>query len=401
MNKQIEPKSFRDLFRGYYSPSEDDFNELFEKAVFILDTNELLNLYRYSQDVGREFLEVLRKLDSRLWIPYQVAFEFQKNLFSVIQEEKEKFNNLNNDFQEIQSNIKEKLKKYPSINSDELLDKFSQLFAPYLESIKEFNQEKYNSLTGEINDLFSGKIGNSFVEQKELNAIYEEGESRYKNSHPPGFKDSNKSKETPDIHNGLIIRRQYADLIVWKQILAKISEERLTHVIFITSDAKEDWWRKEQGKTISPRPELIEEAIKAGAKMFYMYSSKNFLKYAKEYLGITIEEESIRQVEGVKELVQESVIQSLKGLTNPDIYSERGNYLLNNLLAQTNLFAQIKKKVKDKPKYSTSCPECGSLETRILQHNIVAPSGEPANATQLICSSCGLQRILQYEPLDD
>jgi hypothetical protein len=395
MNKQIEPKSFRDLFCGYYSPSEEEFNELFEKAVFILDTNELLNLYKYSQDVGKEFLEVLRKLDNRLWIPYQVAFEFQKNLFSVIQEEKEKFNNLNKDFQEIQLNIKEKLKKYPSINSDELLVKFNQLFAPYLESIKEFNQEKYNSLTDEINDLFSGKIGNPFAQQKDLDTIYEEGESRYKNSHPPGFKDSNKSKEIPYIHNGLIIRRQYGDLIVWKQILAKISESKLTHVVFITSDGKEDWWRKEQGKTISPRPELIEEAIKSGAKSFYMYSSKNFLKHAREYWGITVEEESIRQVEGVKELTtKELLLKSLKGFTDSDVYSERGNSLLNHL------FTQITKKVKDKPKYSTSCPECGSLETKILQHDVVAPSGEPANATQLICSSCGLQRILQYESLD-
>lgn len=390
MNEQKEPKSFRDLFCGYYLPSEEEFNELFEKAVFILDTNELLNLYRYSQDVGKEFLEVLRKLDNRLWIPYQVAFEFQKNLFSVIQEEKEKFNNLNKDFQEIQLNIKEKLKKYPSINSDELLVKFGQLFDPYLESIKEFNQDKYNSLTDEINNLFSGKIGNPFVEQKQLDEIYKEGESRYMNSHPPGFKDSKKSKEIPYIHNGLIMKRQYGDLIVWKQILAKISESKITHVVFVTSDGKEDWWRIEHGKTISPRPELIEEAIKSGAKSFYMYSSKNFLKFAKEYLGITVEEESIRQVEGVKELVRK---ESLKEFLDSDVYSEKTSSLLN-------LLTQIIKKVKDKPKYSTSCPECGSLETQIFQHNTVAPSGEPANATQLVCSSCGLQRILQYEPLD-
>jgi hypothetical protein len=37
----------KDIFRGYYKLDDDEFKQLWKKAVFIFDTNVLLNLYRY------------------------------------------------------------------------------------------------------------------------------------------------------------------------------------------------------------------------------------------------------------------------------------------------------------------------------------------------------------------
>jgi hypothetical protein len=35
------------LLRGYYQPTQEEFDELWEKYIFAFDTNILLNVYRY------------------------------------------------------------------------------------------------------------------------------------------------------------------------------------------------------------------------------------------------------------------------------------------------------------------------------------------------------------------
>ena len=58
----------RDLFPGYYAP--EDFQELWDKATFVLDANVLLNLYRFPKPAAEELLRVLDKVSDRLWVPY-------------------------------------------------------------------------------------------------------------------------------------------------------------------------------------------------------------------------------------------------------------------------------------------------------------------------------------------
>jgi hypothetical protein len=103
-----------------------------------------------------------------------------------------------------------------------------------------------------------------------------------------------------------MIRREYGDLILWYQIIDHASTAKISHLILVTDDQKEDWWWKiDSGgpKTIGPRAELIDELMeKAGVSSFYQYNSENFLRYARQYLKIDVGEESIRQVQETREL---------------------------------------------------------------------------------------------------
>ena len=114
--------------------------------------------------------------------------------------------------------------------------------------------------------------------------IYKEGEARYKNKIPPGFGDL--PKPIPD---------RYGDLVFWKEILRKNASQD-TPIILVTSDRKSDWYLKELGLTIGPRPELIEEFKVSKPNLFYMYPTDQFLKYSKEYLQFEITEETIKEV---------------------------------------------------------------------------------------------------------
>jgi hypothetical protein len=304
------------LFPGYYSPSEEEFLELWQKCIFIFDTNVLLDFYEYRNETRKDFFKVLDAIKDRLWIPHQVALEYHENRITRIKQ--------------AESNFTE-AKKILDIEASKILDQKttqalshnfkSQYFSPEaVQEIKEnvkkvfdtfwdklaFGREDLIQINGsdyirdKITDLLQGKIGEPPINQAELNEIYSEGQQRYEIFRPPGFKDLEDKK--PDSHyicKGLAFKRVYGDLILWKQILKQVKSKSLSHIIFITGDNKEDWWRKERGETIGGRPELVEEILEAGASLFYMYKPERFLEYAQKYLQLEVKEESIQQVKEV------------------------------------------------------------------------------------------------------
>ena len=57
----------------------DAINVIWERGVIVLDTNILLNLYRYSEATRDDILSAMEKLKDRLWMPYQVGLEYFNN----------------------------------------------------------------------------------------------------------------------------------------------------------------------------------------------------------------------------------------------------------------------------------------------------------------------------------
>lgn len=67
-------------------------------------------------------------------------------------------------------------------------------------------------------------------------------------------------------------------------------------ILLITGDNKEDWFQKEIGLTIGPRPELIEEFKSVKNNLFFCYSTDKFLKHAEKYIGIKVEDNIVEEV---------------------------------------------------------------------------------------------------------
>jgi PIN like domain len=117
----------------------------------------------------------------------------------------------------------------------------------------------------------------------ERNEIYERAEQRIQLSIPPGFGDAAQKK---DYH-------RYGDVVLWLQMLdyAKASQKTL---IFVTSDSKEDWWRRQSGKTVGPRQELIQEMHVAAGVGFHMYTPATFIEHAAKSLELQTESAKIK-----------------------------------------------------------------------------------------------------------
>ena len=72
-------------FSDFYGPSEQECNEIWQKAIVTFDSSSLLGLYELSPESRSEILSVMKSLKqmNRLWIPHQVGLEFHSNRVRV------------------------------------------------------------------------------------------------------------------------------------------------------------------------------------------------------------------------------------------------------------------------------------------------------------------------------
>ena len=76
----------KNAIKEFLEPTSDEKQRLWENCVFVFDTNVLLNLYRYSAKTRTSLLAAFESFKERIWIPYQVAFEFMRKRCEVIYE---------------------------------------------------------------------------------------------------------------------------------------------------------------------------------------------------------------------------------------------------------------------------------------------------------------------------
>ncbi len=301
----------RSSFFDFYPPTAEDYQRLWREATIVLDTNVLLNLYRLPDTARKELLDVLELLKDRLWIPHQVALEFQRKRLSVIATERKSVENALGSANNLVSDLKRKVddlqldKRGLGIEPESLISELGKANSMLIEAIQTAQKTQLDiSLTDPIRDrvdaLFESKVGNAPVSQDEINELTKGGEDRYKDKIPPGFMDSDKEKnpnEAVFIFNKLKYQRKFGDLILWRQIINEAKNSNIKTILFVTSEQKEDWWNKEHGKIIGPQSELIREIREdGGVDLFWMYSSSQFLEYATKFTEAKISEKSLQEI---------------------------------------------------------------------------------------------------------
>ena len=267
-------------YKGYYSLSSSELEDLWENGIFTFDANILLNLYRYSQSTSNELLQVIKKLKPRIWLSYQAGLEFHRNRLKIIKEQEESYQTLIDELDKDESKLINQLgsNRHPFITgSEEIIKQLKDLFKEIKSKLKKQSEDylklvKEDNILNGVTELFNKKVGRKYSEE-ELEKIFKEGEVRYEKKIPPGFEDS-KEKEGG---------RKYGDLVIWYQII-EYAKENKKPIIFVTAEQKEDWWRKNKGEIIGPCPELIEELEAKASVPFHMYRVDPFLKYSQKYL---------------------------------------------------------------------------------------------------------------------
>jgi hypothetical protein len=346
----------RNLFSWRIKPSEAEFSDLWENAIFVFDTNFLLDLYRVSRFTAENFLTILEHIQDRIWLPYQVVNEFFDRREGVIHSEAESFKKAlseletwkteqQTEHQKSFSRLRGCLSQVGRIVSDGVKDLFNDQKA-YLDAIEKVEQsfrkkieqlEKDHTSLNPSEDiileklllLFDTKVGEPFAEEDLVN-LHKEADNRYQRLQAPGFKDKDKNDE-----------RKYGDFILWKQIL-NFAKKESRPIIFVTSEKKEDWWKKRGHEIVSPRDDLRREFLELTQQTFWMYRTTRFFELAEKKLKVEIDPRSIDEIIAIADL--ESVDEADDGSLRQDLeqiqISDSATQSLE-LVNLTNIVSQI------------------------------------------------------------
>ena len=274
----------KNAIREYLELNSKEKNDLWGTATFVFDTNVFLNLYRYSNNTRNQLIESFEWLKKRIWMPYQVASEFCKDRYNVIDEANRRFDNISAEADKLADSWKTELR----LDQNDLdIKELSKYLKEWIFKKRDSNYLTFNVTDDEVFyrllDLFDGKVGKPFSGEEKLK-IEQEGEKRYAGKIPPGYKDSKK------------VENRFGDLLVWKEIIGYAKSKKVD-IIFVTHDQKEDWWNIINVKTIGPRIELRKEFYEETGRIFHMYTMSTFLSFFTANKENSIDKATIDEVE--------------------------------------------------------------------------------------------------------
>ncbi|MFG1858928.1 PIN-like domain-containing protein, partial [Actinomadura geliboluensis] len=289
--------SMRELFPGYYPPAEDDVKTFITQGLVVFDTNALLNIYRFTEQARTEYLDTLRLLEDRLWVPHHVGFEFFNNRAGVISDcaaaNDTLVTALGVPFEQARAMI-DAFAGYRGLSASEteglvqILDGAAAQILDKLHEIYDFTvspgtDPDADPILREIETLLDGKIGPAFTEKEAMQAT-SDGKRRINNNIPPGYADRGKPGD-----------KAIGDYLLWAQTIKK-AKGGDKPILLVTNDEKEDWVHlTSSGQSLGPRTELVLEMKEKAGQKFHLVTVQMFLAHAKKYLSAHISDSTFDQ----------------------------------------------------------------------------------------------------------
>lgn len=316
----------RQAFGEFYGPREADLKRLIKEGMVVLDANVLLQAYELPKESREALLDTLERLKTRLWIPYQVGLEFQSRRLQVIARQLGELDGIIEravlGFQKLQSEIDglELHKQGVEVDDAGLKEGLAKAEAELRiivgktrASAAQVSQD--DPIRERMDALFEGRVGPPPASQDAVEVMNEAAQRRYECAIPPGFKDVNKDRDPPKAGlyaRGIRFERKYGDYYLWVQTLAHVRDTGAKAVLFVTSDAKRDWWQEVKDVTVGPLPALVREMQQeGGAELFWMYSLGRFLAQANEHLQANVSQVALQEVEESEAAVRNAASHTL------------------------------------------------------------------------------------------
>jgi predicted nucleic acid-binding protein len=298
-----------DGFEGYATRTTEGHRRAMTSGMVVLDTNVLLNLYRYTASARNEFLSLLERIAESLWVPHQVMQEFWHKRDSTLRAPVEIAEEVLRDLEKHRNGALERLRYwgsrtgFPSTQRKEFEQKLVDVFKVVegqidalsdVEVVEAARDTNTDPVVRCLESLLKGRVGPAMGEEA-LERARAEGKRRIDNRLPPGFKDRHKDDELA-----------VGDYLLWEQILME-AEDRRVDVLLVTGDVKEDWWRIERGVIRGPRPELASEMTTRAGVQLLMLRPDSFIAQASSALDVPVDDTSVQDIERVDRIQSSGV----------------------------------------------------------------------------------------------
>ena len=271
----------RDLFPGYFTPTKEDFDQLWREGTFAFDANVLLDLYRLTSGARQVFFDVLQRLKDRIFLPNRAAHEYLRKRLAAVSARLTWHEAVKSEAARFAQNFETRMQERALPESQDILQTVQHATTKIIEIInaaikREPDLLRSDDVLSQLTNLFLGKTGPPYDVPK-FDALCKRAAARYLSKTPPGYKDD--SKAEPD---------KYGDALIWFQLLDFATSTKKS-LVFVTRDLKEDWWLQHNGGIIGPRPELVQEMKQLADVNFYMYTTPRFLEFAQAFFKLTPE----------------------------------------------------------------------------------------------------------------
>jgi hypothetical protein len=281
-------------FEGYRTAAHADYIRVLREGLVVIDSNVLLDLYRYGASARADLLKALKALGDRLYVPHQAVREFWRNREKLLKDPGGTLA-LQQTIENSEKQLKESINNWTNQRSHqeqervELEAVLTEAFQSLKDKIRDLSEDEtagwardtsIDEVLTALDDVLKGRVGKPMSAADNAEAIAE-AKRRNENKIPPGYLDA---KKEADFSTG--------DYIVWEETLRE-AETRGVDVLFVSRDTKEDWVRREGGENRGPRIELVQEMRTRAAVSLFMRTPADLLKLANESLNIEVREESV------------------------------------------------------------------------------------------------------------
>jgi rRNA-processing protein FCF1 len=289
--------SFISGYEAYWRRTTDEIEQAIRSSAIVLDTNALLNLYRMASDGRAEYLAVLEHVADRLWVPRQVVDEFHKVRLSAVASHiaglKTKSDAVSVAAEALKAALKDFARLYSLANGRvaEYMEPLDSAIAGILQhvssDVEAFDLDPSDLASSDpildrLADILDGKVGDG-IETKDLAEIMAEAKRRGQEKIPPGYKDwENKGEEG------------VGDFLIWREMLS-FAKSGDRGILFVSTDVKEDWFRRQAGFVIGPRPELVKEMRDEAGSAYQHLTLADFLRKASTALGVFVSPNTINR----------------------------------------------------------------------------------------------------------
>lgn len=276
----------KDIFPHFYSSEEHPDLELFwQDATISFDANILLELGAYDAVARQQWFDKLKALkkENRLFLPYQVAYEYllglpgkldnaRKTEFSAnkLKIELKGATELvqNDSLLVLRKDVIQQMKEARK-SAQEKVDTASRECAEQLlklvETWKVDFENEWAETKNTLGDIFSG-VTAKCPPVEDIRTRCQEAELRYVQNIPPGYLDKGK---TP-------FGNQYGDALIWFE-LKEHAKKTGKPIVFVSLETKPDWWLHFDKS--EPRPELALEFIRDTGCRFQLAKVDSFVNW--------------------------------------------------------------------------------------------------------------------------
>ncbi|WP_375364096.1 PIN-like domain-containing protein [Klebsiella grimontii] len=316
----------RSNFDGFYGITEDTVGEVFtsNETVFIFDTNILLTLYRCEEETRNQFFAIWRKIKDQCWFPHHVCLEYQRNRLNVVKGSRDSLTAVQKKIDNAITSLRKDLStdefnktisRYSNLRGelDIFLEKVTNLANEFESNSINIRNNKidffssHDVIRDQIDELTEGHIGPEPESQDIINQINHLGKTRYKYNIGPGFEDAKDKKNVFYSYKNINYDGEYGDYYVWHQMLDYVTSNQNKNVVYVTNDAKSDFFFKIDGKVRGPNESLITEMKSRGAQKFLLQNINTFLHHANAHLNARIDDTTISELTNASPLNKGSV----------------------------------------------------------------------------------------------